>query len=139
MRFSKTSEYALRALILMARSPEQRFSVRELHETLHIPQKYLSRIMADLGHAALLDVRRGKQGGYALARDRAEISVLEIVTACEGDGAFSRCILGLSRCSDDEPCPLHDTLQAQRAGIRAAMADTSLEQLAQEGARRLRG
>lgn len=138
MRFSKTSEYALRVLILMAREPARRYSVRELHEALELPQKYLARLMGELREVGILEVRRGQHGGYALGRDRDAISVLDVVSACEGDEAFSRCIVGLSHCSDTEPCPLHDTLNVQRAAMREAMAGTSLGELVRKGVRRLR-
>jgi len=69
MRLSKKTEYALRALIYAARSPEgTSFQIRDLAEKNGIPKKFLELILLELKNAGVLTSRRGVGGGYLLAR-----------------------------------------------------------------------
>jgi Rrf2 family transcriptional regulator, iron-sulfur cluster assembly transcription factor len=132
-----TTEYALRVLTLMAKTPEERLSVRHLHETLDIPQKYLGSVMSKLAQRGLLLASRGKMGGYELARPQEQITLLEVVNACEGLETYSRCLLGLNECSPERPCALHERLVTKRADIRAVLTDTTLSDLAKSPGSRL--
>lgn len=85
MRFSKKTEYALRALIHAARFPEgTSFQIRELAEKNGIPKKFLELILLELKNAGILTSRRGVGGGYLLARRPETIRSTEIIQVIEG-------------------------------------------------------
>ena len=130
MRFTNTTEYALRVLIAMAREPRERLSVRHLHEALALPEKYLGRLMGDLARHGLLVATRGKLGGYALARPAREIPILRVVEVFEGLESYARCMLGLETCDPARPCAVHDRLVGVRDALRAALSNTSIEDVA---------
>ena len=50
-----------------------------------VPANYLVQILSELRNGGLITSRRGKQGGYALARAPEEISLLDIVRVIEGE------------------------------------------------------
>ncbi len=85
MRFSKKTEYALKALIYAARHPEgTTFQIKELAERNGIPKKFLELILLDLKNAGIVQSRRGVGGGYLLARHPEAVRSTEIIEAIEG-------------------------------------------------------
>ena len=107
MKLSKTSEYALRILSFMINSEKQVFTARYLVERLHIPDKYLRRLMTDLVKNGFIKSIQGREGGYVFAKNADTIHLSEIIDAVEGMDKYTGCLLGFSSCSDDNPCSLH--------------------------------
>ncbi len=87
MKLSVKLDYACRALARMAvRLPSGELSrIEELAELEAIPANYLVQILGELRNGGLIESRRGKQGGYLLARQPEEISLREIVSLVQGD------------------------------------------------------
>jgi Rrf2 family transcriptional regulator, iron-sulfur cluster assembly transcription factor len=133
VRLSKTSEYAVRALIYLAASDRAPCSVRHLHTKLDIPEKYLGRLMKNLADKGLLIATRGMRGGYRLAKPLADIALLDIVAAVDGLADYERCILGFPTCGDDDPCPLHEQWGPKREGIKTMLARITLADMARGG------
>jgi len=130
MRFYKTSEYAIRVLVFLASKEQQRFSVRELHQKLKIPYKYLSRLMHQLADSGFVEVTQGKTGGYRIARNKADVYLHQIIDAVEGLENYDRCILGFKECSDENPCSMHQFWVEERERIKNILYSISLEDLA---------
>lgn len=107
--FTVTSEYALRALVLLARESDGKSVLgQELAERAHIPANYLSKILWTLRNAGFLEATRGFGGGYRLARPADQITLVEIVRQFEGVNAEPGCLLGeRHECSDANPCSAH--------------------------------
>ncbi len=59
--------------------------IDELAKAEAVPSNYLVQILNELRTAGLITSRRGKQGGYALARAPEEISLFEVMRAVEGE------------------------------------------------------
>ena len=87
MRLTVKLEYACRAMTQLAKRHEQGVvsSIDQLAEAEEIPAKYLAQILSDLRNGGLVESRRGKQGGYLLARDPKTISLKDLVSVVEGD------------------------------------------------------
>lgn len=132
MRFQKTTEYAIRAMVYLAKHPDQRLSARALHEALHIPYKYLGRLMSSLAEAGLVSVEHGKYGGYQVSSEREAIYLYQIAEQVEGLEDYERCILGFPDCSDDAPCALHDRWMERREDIKTMLYETTLADLENE-------
>lgn len=81
---SARTQYAIRAMTNLARRPNRTATAAELARTESIPAKYLEGIMARLKVTGLVESERGKNGGYRMATDPANISMLQIVEAIEG-------------------------------------------------------
>lgn len=80
-------EYACRVLVHMARMHSRGVlaHIDELAEAEAVPANYLVQILGELRNGGLIVSRRGKQGGYALARAPESISLAEVVRLIEGD------------------------------------------------------
>ncbi len=85
MRVSAKSDYALRALIEMARGDaEHVVSAEELGRLQDIPHGFLQAILADLRRAGVVRSQRGQSGGWRLARAAAEVSIADVIRAVDG-------------------------------------------------------
>jgi len=87
MKLSVKLDYACRALARMAaRYPAGVLSrIEELAAAEAIPANYLVQILGELRNGGLIESRRGKQGGYLLARPPEEISLREVIALVQGD------------------------------------------------------
>ncbi len=86
MELSCKSEYALLALMTLAdhfhgNDPLQ---IRQISAQQNIPDRYLEQLLATLRRAGLVRSQRGAKGGYLLAREPWQITVLEVMTSIEG-------------------------------------------------------
>ncbi len=80
---SQTAEYALRAVVCLARDPEARLTTPELAGLTGLPPSYLSKVLQALVRAGVIDSQRGSSGGFRLARLPGAVSLLEIVNAVD--------------------------------------------------------
>ncbi len=87
MKLSVKLDYACRALARMAiRLPSGELSrIEELAEVEAIPANYLVQILGELRNGGLIESRRGKQGGYLLARPPETITLRDIISLVQGD------------------------------------------------------
>lgn len=129
MKFQKTTEYAIRVMVFLAKHRDKRFSANSLHRQLEIPYKYLARLMSKLSAAGLVEVLPGKLGGYKITRELSTIYLYQITGLVEGLEDFDRCILGFPECSDENPCSLHSHWLQQRENIKDMLYKTSLADL----------
>jgi Rrf2 family protein len=87
MKLSVKVDYACRVLAQLARQhgDEDLAHIEELARIEAVPANYLVQILSELRNGGLITSRRGKQGGYALARNPQEITLLDIVEVIEGE------------------------------------------------------
>ena len=133
MRLNKTTEYAIRVIVYMARNSDTRFSTMRLHKELHIPYKYLGRLMSKLAAGGFLEVTAGKSGGYKIIKELSSIYLYQIAELVEGLQDFDRCLLGFDKCSDDNPCSLHHQWADIRESIKQLFYTTNLANLDYDG------
>lgn len=124
---SKTAEYALRAVVCLARDRNHSESADRLAELTKVPRRYLNKVLQDLARTQLVISRSGPGGGYSLARSADEISILDVVNAVSPLERIRHCPLGLP--SHTSLCPLHKELDKAYAATEAAFADVSIGKL----------
>lgn len=78
MRLSKSAQYALLAVIELARSPEP-VTVAQVAAREHLPEGALAKVFQALVRARIVQGTRGVHGGYRLCRPPSELSVLAVV------------------------------------------------------------
>lgn len=107
MQITRQADYALRAMIYLARlDPNQRAATSQIAEEQHIPPSFLAKIISQLSIAGLIHTSRGARGGVSLARNPEEISVLEVVEAIDGPIALNECTAVAGTCQFGEDCPM---------------------------------
>jgi len=124
-------EYAIRACAHLASQPHvAAVKIRQISEAEAIPGPFLSVVLPRLVAVGILSATRGPTGGYSLARPATEISLHDIVVAVDGVEALDRCAVGLGRCSDRVPCPLHDSWKPVRERVRSYLKQTTVAAMA---------
>lgn len=132
MRFRKTSEYAIKVLVYLSLHKNKLFSVNTLHQVLHIPKKYLSRLMKTLLDNGFVEVTKGHHGGYRVGRDMSSIYLYQILEVVEGLDDYKRCILEKKDCFGKKPCALHKFWAEHRDGIKKMIYTLTIEKIVQD-------
>jgi len=133
MILSKTTEYAIRALLYMVVTPERQYiPVKEISERQNISPSFLSKIVQRLTVTGILSSHKGPLGGVALGRPANQITLLDVVAAIDGLDQWDRCVIGLRECDESNPCPLHREWVRIREQILQMFSRKNLEELAQE-------
>jgi Rrf2 family transcriptional regulator, nitric oxide-sensitive transcriptional repressor len=122
---SQTAEYALRAIVYLADQDEPRTNAR-IAEATEVPVGYLAKVMQSLSRARIVTAQRGLRGGFSLAFDPAELTVLSIVNLVDPVRRFHECPLGLH---GTELCPLHRSLDDAAQAVEEAFGDTTIADL----------
>jgi len=139
MRFSKKSEYALRALLQLTEAYGQRPVRRaDIAERQHIPLGFLESILLQLKHAGVLGSRPGVDGGFRLIKNPEQISLGSIIRALDGPLAPIPCVsqTAYQTCQDcpyaDAPqCPIKMPMLEVRNAIAGVLDHYSLQDFAQ--------
>lgn len=114
--FNQTTEYALRAMAVLALSPDERCSSSALAERTQAPMDYLSKVLQSLAGAGLINGRRGVHGGYQVSRRPDEIQLLEIINAVSPLERIHECPLGIES-HGPNLCPLHRKMDEAIAAV----------------------
>lgn len=131
---SRTAQYALRAMIELARhAPGTPVAGEAIARLAVIPRKYLSKILGDLSRAGLLESTRGKGGGYKLARPAEQIFLQEVLAPIEALES-RRCPFSNLICRDDNPCAAHERWKAVRSVETRFFSETSIAEVASASA-----
>ncbi len=105
---SRTAEYALRAVsLLAAQPPDAPLRARDLSRETDIPAHYLAKILRRLVVSGILASQRGQGGGFVLARPPESVRFLDVLAAVGAEPDPERCAFGWGACDATEPCPLH--------------------------------
>jgi Rrf2 family protein len=126
--FSVTAEYALRAVIYLALHPGKPCTGREIAEGTNSPVRYMSRVLRDLTSARVLRAYRGPSGGFELARDASEISVLDVVNVVDPVKRIEHCPLGIAS-HGKNLCRLHQKLDESIGLLERTLADSPITDL----------
>ena len=126
MRISQKLEYACRAAIQLAKQHDGNTPVRleDLASREQIPSTFLVQILSDLKQANLVISKRGKAGGYQLARPPREITLAEVVNAIDSS------LLEEIPLSEGESAPvLHHIWQAANLQLTEQLQEKTMKQL----------
>lgn len=131
MILSRTSQYAIQALIFIATQPRGvPVLIRTVAEYLGVPPPYLAKIMQSLGRGKLVDSFRGRQGGVCLREGGEKIDLMQILTLIEGPDLTENCVLGLKICGDETACPMHAQWKPIKTRIVKLLNQQTLGKLA---------
>ncbi|WP_425639700.1 RrF2 family transcriptional regulator [Algoriphagus yeomjeoni] len=131
--FSKACEYGIKAMIYVATKSLQgeRVKMGDIVEKVGSPEAFTAKILGELAKNGLIESLKGPYGGFFIRPDQIEsTTVIQIVSAIDGDNIFSGCGLGLKECSAQKPCPMHKKFVKIRAELKKTLETTTLIELA---------
>jgi FeS assembly SUF system regulator len=133
VRLGKLTDYGLVVMTCIARSHDLPLrTARELAVESRLPLSTVSKLLKQLLQSGLLTSHRGIKGGYILAKEPQEISVVEIIAAIEGPMALTECSSDVTGLCDLEPCcPIKANQQIINQAVRGVLEKVTLSDLVQ--------
>ena len=129
MELSLKSEYAILAMVELAKhfAIDQPMQIRQISAQQNIPDRYLEQLLATLKRQGLVKSQRGSKGGYILAREPWEISLLEIIQGIEG------CDLVNDKCKSEQDntsiLVIREVWEASQKAAAAVLNDCTLKDI----------
>lgn len=130
--FSKACEYGIRATLYIAKQSELgiRVGVKDIAKSTDTPEAFTAKILQQLAKSKILLSTKGPSGGFEIKKDMlAQISLLKVVEAIDGDSVYNGCGLGLKECDASKPCPVHNHFVSIRENLKNMLATTYLSDL----------
>ncbi len=123
---TRTGTHALQAVAILGTLGDGVYAgAAEIARGIRAPANYLGKLLQRLARAGLLVSRRGKAGGFRLARPPREITLFDILEPLERVSRIERCILGSRQCSGT--CALHTRWGRIREAYLEFLHQTNLE------------
>lgn len=133
---SKKTNYALKALILMAENVERNepILISDLARKGRIPKKFLGQILLELKNDGILQSKKGKGGGYFLAKKPAEIKLGTVLRTLEGPLAPLPCLSKTAyrkcdECEDENTCTIRLIMKEMYEAQSEILDGTTLEDM----------
>ena len=128
--FSKTCEYAIRAMIFVAQksTDETRVGIKEIASGTQAPEHFIAKIMQELSRKKIVKSIKGPNGGFFMTKEDLSQSISDIVKAIDGESIYSDCVLGLKACSEKNPCPLHDEYKEIKRNLLALIENNTISE-----------
>ncbi len=125
---SQTAEYALRAVIHMAKCRESSLSTRQIADATEVPIAYLSKVLQSLTKAGVIHSHRGLKGGFSLVKPPEDITVYDVINAVDPMKRIESCPLK-NTSHGKNLCPLHRRLDSVLEATENAFRSTTLAEL----------
>jgi Rrf2 family transcriptional regulator, iron-sulfur cluster assembly transcription factor len=127
---SSTSDYALRAVLFLARGKGGRaLRADEIADATAAPRNYLAKTLNALAKAGIVTSARGPQGGFSLACDPASLTLARVIDCFDEPRPHRRCLLGTGPCDPAHPCAAHSRWTAITDARRTPLANTTIADL----------
>jgi Rrf2 family protein len=129
--FSKACEYGIRATLYIAQQSKNgvRPNLGEIAGAVNSPEAFTAKIMQKLVKQGVIESRKGPSGGFFIALTSKK-KLIDIVVAIDGDIIYNGCGLGLAKCSETHPCPLHHEFVSIRYDLKKMLKNTEIMSLA---------
>ncbi len=131
---SNACKYAIRAILYLAIHSDEttKIGVKKIAEELETPQPFLAKLLRQLTSNKLVSSTKGPGGGFFLDKNNKEKSIWDVICCIDGTHKFEKCFLGLSKCSDKNPCPVHSTVSPFKKKILNEFRDKTISKLVEE-------
>lgn len=131
---TRKGKYGLKALMHLAHLPPGQFEfVSEIAIANNIPKKFLDAILGELRNAGFVHSRKGKDGGYRLAKPASEIKVGHVIRVLDGPLAPIPCASQTSyqRCEDcdEATCQVRHVMLEVRQAVAMVLDNRSLAEM----------
>ena len=126
--FSKACEYGIRATIYIAKQSQlgKKVSLKEVAEAIESPIAYTSKILQLLSRNQIINSDKGPTGGFSIDVVKLEkVKLSTIVFAIDGDSIYKGCGLGLKKCNEKMPCPVHHQFKIVRDELKKMLETTT--------------
>ena len=131
---SKSSQYAIRSVLYLSLNSnvEKKYSPKEIAKAIDIPAPFLAKTLQELTKRNLISSIKGRNGGFYLTEENKHHTLISIVDSIDGLSKFQECILGLTVCSNENPCSLHHAIAPLRKKMVEELTFKTIDDLSKE-------
>lgn len=128
---SKTCKTAIKAVIYLASKEEtgEKLGVKEISQDINASEHTVSKILQNLVRHKIINSTKGPSGGFYITKEQCLQPIITIVDTIDGKDLFNECGLGLSKCSCEHPCPIHDEYKKGREIIEKLFRNKTINTL----------
>lgn len=131
---TNASKYAIRAVLYLAESSsaEDKFGAKHIADELEIPLHFIAKLLQKLAKEKVISSTKGPRGGFYTTKKDLSNNVCAILEVIENDTILEECFLGLPRCHDENPCPIHHIVSPFKKAILDKFELQSIAELSEE-------
>lgn len=128
---SYSCKTAIKAVIYLASKYENgsRESIREIAGNIEASEHTVGKLLQLLAKQDVINSTKGSGGGFFLDKQQLNQPVIHIVFAIDGKNIFKECGLGLNKCSEKHPCPIHFQYKSARDLVENLFRDKKVSDL----------
>jgi len=130
---TRDTDYALRALVFIARRKKRIISASEMVRVLEIPRPFLRKILQTLNKESILKSYKGKGGGFKLALAPEKIFLLDLIKVFQGPLKMNECLFKKAPCPDVKSCGLKKKVEIIQKHAIKQLKNVSLASLMERG------
>ena len=133
--FSKATEYGLRAIIYIAQKStvEKKLGIEEIAKAIDSPQSFTAKILQSLTRDnKIIRSVRGPNGGFYMTENAKKMPVYTVLEVMGEDAVLEKCVLGLKKCSETTPCPMHMEYKSIKQQLIKLFKTKTIQQLAED-------
>lgn len=134
LKLSKKADYGLIALKHLAmHNGGGSYSAADISEVYGISTPLMAKVLQKLAKGGLVAARHGSSGGYTLARDPAQITALEAISAIDGPLFITSCVTSHGECYQTTTCTVREPLRRVNESILEVLNKVTISQMADDG------
>ncbi|NBC83953.1 MAG: transcriptional regulator [Bacteroidetes bacterium] len=113
---SNTCKTAIKAVIYLAsrNGNPTKASIRDIAQHIDASEHTVGKMLQSLVRQDIINSTKGPAGGFFITSDQEQQPIMTIVQTIDGNHLFTGCGLGLTKCSEEHPCPIHDQYKGAR-------------------------
>lgn len=131
---STSCKYALRAAVYLSANTDElkKAGIKEISEEIQANEHTTAKILQLLVRERIIASTKGPNGGFYISSHAKKIRMIDIVKVVDGTTFFSECGLGLLKCSEKRPCPIHETFKVSRERLLNEFSTITIQDLAHD-------
>lgn len=126
---TRDTDYAVRALMYLAKRPGVLISTAELNSALDLPRPFMRKLLQILQKEGFLISVKGNKGGFRLAVDPGDIFLLDLMTVFQGEFRMTECLLQKKVCPDVKTCPIRKKIKNIEKHVKGELEGVTLKSL----------
>ncbi len=131
---SSANKYAIRSVLFLAiySNDTNKIGAAEVADKLESPQPFVAKLLQQLTRDKLISSSKGPNGGFFLTEKNKGNTIWDIIISIKGEKKFDQCFLGLSKCSDENPCPVHNIVSVFKKKLLKDFKDKTIAEFAED-------
>lgn len=131
MQITREGDYGIRSVLYLSRQPFKKISyVNEISDAYKIPRSFLAKILQKLVKAKIVRSYRGVKGGFSLAKQAKDISLMDVIEAIEGRLYLNICLEDKKKCDFSKHCPVTHVWAAIQTKVSDMLKKANFEDMA---------